>query len=232
LYKKIFFALLLFIADRLYPQPATVFKEIQAVDSIALTKSTASFFAKLYSKTMVQIEEQLTEMDTATISQIRKLEINFSNYFLKACNKYKDSGHTDSAWKSYFETSGISPLQLKLLGINAHINGDLWRALRDSYSIYEIQNISKTVFLFHQSLLKIYNDVYHEAIAESWKVKTLDLLSLGLSEKYGKHLLRKWRKRQIKLATLYYFKQNRFEQKRKRTERKKTRIDNLIICRL
>ncbi len=96
MYKKIFFVLLLFIADRLYPQPVTAFKEIQAVDSIALTKSTASYFAKLYSKTMLQIEEQLTEMDTVTISQIRKLEINFSNYFLKACNKYKDSSYKDS----------------------------------------------------------------------------------------------------------------------------------------
>ena len=232
MYKKIFLALLLFIADRLYPQSVTAFKEIQEVDSIALTKSTTSYFAKLYSKTMLQIEKQLTGMDTATISQIRELEINFSNYFLKACNKYKDSGHTDSTWKIYFETSGLSPLQLKLLGINAHINGDLWQALRDSYTVHEIQSISKTVFLFHQSLLKIYNDVYHEAKAESRKVKTMDLLSLGFSEKYGKHLLSKWRKRQIKLATLYYFKQNRFEQKRKRTDRKKTRIDKLIIRRL
>ena len=87
-------------------------------------------------------------MDTATISQIRELEINFSNYFLKACNKYKDSGHTDSTWKIYFETSGLSPLKLKLLGINAHINGDLWQALRDSYTVHEIQVSAKPFFYF------------------------------------------------------------------------------------
>ncbi len=222
----------MFVAERLYPQPLSAYKEIQAVDSIALTKSTASYFAKLYSKTMLQIEEQLTGMDTATRSQIRKLEIKFSNCFLRACYKYTGSGKTDSTWKTYFETSGLSPLQLKLLGINAHINSDLWQALRDSYAIHEIQNISKTVFLFHQSLLHIYKEVYNEAISENKKIKTLHTLSLGLSEKFGKHLLSKWRKRQIKLATLYYFKQNRFEQKRKRTDRKKVRIDNLIIRRL
>ena len=56
----------------------------------------------------------------------------------------------------------------------------------------------------------------------------MDLLSLGFSEKYGKHLLSKWRKQQIKLIYLYYFKQNRFEQKRKKTDRKKQELINLL----
>lgn len=158
--------------------------------------------------------------------------MNFSGYFLKACRQFNDSSTTSRTWESYFTATGLSPLQLKLLGINAHINGDLWKALRVSYPADKIKEIGKTVFILHQSLLQIYTELYRDAIAESRKIMNLNLLSIGLSEKYGKLLLSKWRKRQIKLATDFYFKPIRFEKKRVSTENKKSRIDNLIIRRL
>jgi cell division protein FtsB len=230
--KKLLLILLLLFAVKAYSQPVDSFKEIKAVDSIAQTKSTASIFAALYIKTMLEIEEQLKQMDTVTIRQIRKLEINFAEYFLKACREFYNSSKTGETWNAYFTITNLSTVQLKLLGINAHINGDLWQALKDSFSETEIKGISKTVFLFHQSLLYIYKEVYREAVAENRKIKTLHILSLGLSQKYGKHLLSKWRKRQLKLASLYYFNQERFDTKKSRTEKKKIRIDNMITRRL
>jgi hypothetical protein len=230
--KKLLLILLLLFAVKAYSQPVDSFKEIKAVDSIAQTKSTASIFAALYIKTMLEIEEQLKQMDTVTIRQIRKLEINFAEYFLKACREFYNSNTTGETWNAYFTITNLSTVQLKLLGINAHINGDLWQALKDSFSETEIKGISKTVFLFHQSLLYIYKEVYREAVAENRKIKTLHILSLGLSQKYGKHLLSKWRKRQLKLASLYYFNQERFDTKKSRTEKKKIRIDNMITRRL
>jgi hypothetical protein len=229
LYKRLLTILLILFAEKIYPQQGHSFKEIQAVDSIVQTKSTASVFAALYSKTMVEIEKQLKQMDTSTINQIRKLEINFADYFLKACSEFIDSSKADKTWSAYFATANLSPVQLQLLGINAHINGDLWQALKDSFSETEIKGISKTVFLFHQSLLYIYKDVYHDAVTQNRKIKSLHNFSLGLSEKYGKHLLSKWRKRQIKLACFYYFNQERFEKKKRTIEKKKAHIDNMII---
>lgn len=152
MYKKLLLILLLLFAAKTYSQPADSFNEIQAVDSIAQTKGTASVFAALYSKTMLEIEEQLKQLDFSTIRQIRKLEINFAEYFLKACHEFNNSKKTGEIWKAYFTIANVSPIQLKLLGINAHINGDLWQALKDSFSETEIKGISKTVFLFHQSL--------------------------------------------------------------------------------
>jgi hypothetical protein len=49
---------------------------------------------------------------------------------------------------------------------------------------------------------------------------------------YGKHLLTKWRKRQIKLATFYYFDKKKFERKLNKVEHKKKKIDALILQRL
>lgn len=181
---------------------------------------------------MQGIEIQLQKMDTASVRQIRKLELNFAGYFIFTCRQIKYTSYLDENWAAYFNTLNLSSLQLKLLGINAHINGDLWKALRDSFSENEIKDISKTVFLFHQSLLVIYKEVYQQAKTESKKIKTLNTLSLGLSEKVGKHLLVKWRKRQLKLANLYYFNTVKFERLKKKTEKKKVRIDNMIIHRL
>jgi Family of unknown function (DUF5995) len=213
-------------------QPYSSFKEINDVDSIARSGETSSIFGSLYCKSMQGIEIQLQKMDTASVRQIRKLELNFAGYFIRACWQIKNDDSLDNNWGAYFKSGDLSPIQLKLLGINAHINGDLWKALRDSFSENEIKDISKTVFLFHQSLLVIYKEVYQQAKTESKKIKTLNTLSLGLSEKVGKHLLVKWRKRQLKLANLYYFNTVKFERLKKKTEKKKVRIDNMIIHRL
>jgi hypothetical protein len=117
---------------------------------------------------------------------------------------------------------------LKLYGINAHINGDLWQALRDSYSKDEIKDIGNTVFLFHKSLLKIYINLYEEAKKQNKKIKTLHALTIGLAKSYGKHLLKKWRKRQINIATLYYSNQPKSGRLKTKTERKKNKIDKMI----
>ena len=199
---------------------------------MAQSNETCSVFATLYSKTMQQIETQLQSMDTSAVELIRKLELNFSVYFTRACRQMEYTNSLDKNWEAYFKTGNLSSMQLKLLGINAHINGDLWKALRDSFSESEIKDISKTVFLFHESLLVIYKELYNEAKAENKKIKTLNTVSLGLSENYGRHLLVKWRKRQLKLANFYYFDTTRFERLEKKVEKKKNKIDNMIIYRL
>jgi len=201
---------------------------INWVDSVAKSNGPGSCFAQLYVKTTNEIERQLTGMDTASINQIRKLEKNFCFYFINACKGVAESNDTISTWYEYFKNTSLSDLKRKLFGINAHINGDLWQALRDSYNKEEIINAGRTVFLFHQSLLKIYNDLYDEAKAENRKVKTIHVLSLGLAKSYGRQLLKKWRKRQIKIATLYYYDQQKFERIRTKTEKKKNKIDKTI----
>jgi hypothetical protein len=201
---------------------------INAVDSVAKSNGPGSCFAQLYVKTTIEIEKQLIGLDTSSINQIRKLEKNFCFYFINACKGVGESNDTVSTWYSYFKNNNSTELKRKLFGINAHINGDLWQALRDSYNKEEIVKAGRTVFQFHQSLLKIYNDLYEEAKTANKKVKTIHVLSLGFAKSYGRHLLKKWRKRQIKIATLYYYDQQKFEQIKIKTEKKKNKIDKTI----
>lgn len=201
---------------------------LKQLDSVAQSNGPGRGFAGLYVKTTIEIERQLVKMDSVSITQIRRLEKNFAGYFINACKKLSETNDTAAIWHAYFKNSGSSDLKQKLLGINAHINGDLWQALRDSYGKEEIKEAGITVFLFHQSLLKVYNDLYTEAKTGNKKIKTFHVLSLGFGEAYGRHLLKKWRKRQIKLAMLYYFNQKKFERLKTKTERKKYKIDKMI----
>jgi hypothetical protein len=205
---------------------------LEQLDSLAQSNGPGRCFAELYVETTIEIEKQRAEMDSLSIVQISRLEKNFSGYFINACKKLAETNDTAEIWKAYFKSSGSSDLKRKLLGINAHINGDLWQALRDSYSKGEIKMAGRTVFLFHRSLLKIYNDLYTEAKLENKTIRTLHTVSLGLTKGYGRHLLKKWRKRQIRIATRYYFNETAFQRLKNKTEKKKTMIDKLIDKRL
>jgi hypothetical protein len=227
--KKPFLILLVFVVTiKANAQLHTATSAINYVDSVASSNGPGSCFASLYAKSTIEIEKQLVGMDSTAISQIRKLEKNFALYFINACKGVTELNDTVSTWYAYFKNAGSSELKRKLLGINAHINGDLWQALRDSYSKEEIKQAGKTVFLFHKALLKIYHDLYKESKTENKKVKAFHSLSLGFTKSYGKHLLKKWRKRQIRIATLYYFDQSKFKRLKTKTERKKNKIDKTI----
>lgn len=102
--RKVVIFLLLTINGQLYSQPFISFKEVQDVDSIAHSRGACSCFADLYIKTMGQLEDQLKNMDAITIGKIRKLELNFSNYFTNACNAFNDGKEIDKTWITYFKT--------------------------------------------------------------------------------------------------------------------------------
>jgi hypothetical protein len=222
------FLILVFFPIRFSAQPLYSLKEIESLDSIAKSFSGGSCFATLYMETMQQIELQIHKMPPEEIQQIRKLEISFANLFLEECHRFKDSNRVNETWRPYFTGRNLSSLQYRLFGINAHINGDLWQALVQSFSYDELKKNSNTVFLFHKSLINIYHQVYREAVSESKRVKTLHILTAGLDKTYGRFLLRKWRKRQLKIAMLKYTDSEKFQKKLKLVEKKKNKLDRMI----
>ncbi|MEI9810136.1 MAG: hypothetical protein WDO16_20965 [Bacteroidota bacterium] len=59
-------------------------------------------------------------------------------------------------------------------------------------------------------------------------MRLLHTFSFGLDELYGKILLKRWRKRQMQLAGLYFTDRSLFEKKRKKLQRKMDHLDQLI----
>ena len=79
---------------------------------------------------------------------MKRLEADFAEYFFRAVNAHTMGTIVPPEWKNYFNGNGLSPLQLKLIGANAHINGDIWQALVNSFSLEEIKKFIVGRYLF------------------------------------------------------------------------------------
>ncbi|HVT00842.1 MAG TPA: DUF5995 family protein [Patescibacteria group bacterium] len=63
---------------------------------------------------------------------LKKLDVNFVNYYLSAINDYENGDNVAPLWKIAFESKNINPLINLSLGANAHINNDLPLSLAET----------------------------------------------------------------------------------------------------
>ncbi|MFN2437808.1 MAG: hypothetical protein ABR503_01325, partial [Chitinophagaceae bacterium] len=112
---------------------------------------------------------------------------------------------------------------------NAHLNGALWQALTQTFTEAEMAGLKREFVFFKKSLNRTYILVYNEAVEDSKTANAIRTVTLGLSRIIGNYYLYKWRKRQMKLARLYWSQSPRLEPLLKKVGMKKQKIDRLII---
>ncbi|MBK5272045.1 MAG: hypothetical protein JJE22_13625 [Bacteroidia bacterium] len=205
---------------------------IRKVDSIAHRPGIASHFAKIYSQSMTNIAKQTQSMGSEAKLFINKFEITFANYFINAFVDYENGTLAESSdWKCYFSNPTIQPWQFVLLGVNTHINIDMWRSLADNFSEKEIRQNKKLFLTCQSSVKKTYRQFFDTLLMESTYLRFINSFAKGFPQKLGEMIVYKWRKRNVKLAILYYYRPEKFEKKFARIKKKKQRIDNLILTR-
>lgn len=203
-------------------------KLLHKLDSISKAPSVSRYFADLYFTAMVNAIRFFACADDTARKNIRQMEMQFSNYFISSAEAYTNKSAVPASWQAYYADTSASPVRHLLLGVNAHLNGDIWRALVSSFSLDEIKKLAPTYNSYYCGLLEIYEDVYREAFSRSTSLKLLHVTSLGLDKWYGKILLRRWLKRQLKLATWYYSHPARFQKKLKKLDGKMNRLNRLV----
>jgi len=217
--------------------PLTLFSQVsdqeilllQKLDSIQQTSSPAKHFASLYLKT-TGVAAEFFQHDKPEVKQfILRLESRFAGYFFRSVEAFH-MGHTiPMEWQAYFSDTVLSPLQYQLLGINAHINGDIWQALTTEFTLEEILENKKSYFDFQKGLIKIYRNFYESSVDTHAAIRLLRNSSFGLDKLYGKMMLAKWRKRQMDLAVLYHTDPSLFQKKLDRLHKKMDRLNQLIL---
>jgi len=118
------------------------------------------------------------------------------------------------------------------MGANAHINGDIWQALTDNFSIGEIRQLKPFYKKYHRSISKICDELWRSGVRSDKRLHDLHVLTFGLDRVYGKIMLKKWRNRQLRLAILKFETPKRFTALKKRIDKKRNRIDKMITRRL
>jgi len=203
---------------------------IQRVDSIAKAESAAKYFAGIYCKTMQNIENKIETMNESTQNFIRKFETNFANYFLNASYDHRDNKlAVASEWNCLFLYPDLQPWQLILLGVNAHTNIDMWQALVNNFTEKEIRQHKKQFLSVQTAIAKVYRPFFEEVMDQSGYLKFVNSFTKGFAKIVGERLVYKWRRRNVNLSILYYHNPEKFKRKLAIVDRKKQRIDKIII---
>ncbi|HYM92768.1 MAG TPA: DUF5995 family protein [Chitinophagaceae bacterium] len=225
----ILFSILLCKAGK--PQDNTYsFYQLYQLDSIGHSISPGSYFGKLYFEFLKLVEKKLSSTDTVTKRLVRNFEIVFARFFIDACIAYKDHQPIPlPAWRNYFTDTTLQPIQYKLLGANAHLNGGLAEAIKGSYTPKEWKQVKKKYIIFNSCLNETYRQVYKEAKQTNSRVRFLNRITLGFDKLLGYYYLYKWRKRQMRLAGHLYNNPSKYQPLLDKINRKKNRIDRLVI---
>lgn len=198
------------------------------LDSLRNANSVSRYFAAIYFEATDNALSFFSKMDQRIQELTERCEARFASFFFLADDAYRNNRKVPAEWEAYYEDSTAPSLRYILFGINAHINGDLWRSIVTEFSAAEIAEFKHSYMKFNRELSRYYKKLYESAYDSSRKIRTIHHASFGLSKSYGKLLLYRWRKKQIRLAGLYYSDRALFERKLKKSRQKMSRLNNLI----
>ena len=236
MYQKLFMKYLLlplFILNHYVAKPQSTqypFDQLYKLDSIGRSNSISKHFGKLYFTFLGSIEEQITPCDSVIKTLIRRFEAVFAQFYIDACMAYEHHQPINTEdWEAYFSATGLQPIQYKLLGTNAHLNGRLWEAHANSFTLEEMNMLKKEFIIFKKTLNKTYRLVYKEAATETKRIALLNRFTWGIDRLVGYYYLYKWRNRQMKLARLYLSGASRFAKLLAKVNRQREKINTLIF---
>lgn len=202
----------------------------QQIDSIAGSNGKARPFAEVYKHSMENISLQMQTMDTAFQAFVIKFETAFARYFLDACFEHeKGQLPATSEWTCFFSGSNLPEWKRILLGVNTHVNIDIWAALVNSFPATIIKKNRKQFLSFQSSISKVYDRLFDTLLSRSGYMRFITAVTFHLDKKLGERILLKWRKRSVKLAILFYDHPERFKRKWEKVQRKKRNNDRIIL---
>jgi len=229
--KQLTISLWLLIALPCFSQQHLSVAVTTRLDSVTLCPGRERHFGELYLQTTRLADTYIEALPEQGKRLMKRLEESFVTYFLRAINANNSNIEIPDEWKTYF-AGDHSPLQLKLIGANAHINGDIWQALTNNFSAEEIGQVKPFYKKYYKYISRSFDELFQSGIRSDKRLRHLHFITLGFDKLYGRMMLKKWRDRQLRLAILKFEYPNRFVAMKKRIDKKRHRIDKMIIRRL
>ena len=199
------------------------------IDSISHSEAAGKFFCQAYTQSMYNIWSEMGKLDSNGKIFIKKFANRFADYFVEAWID-NNNGNLSAAseWKCFF-TANVQPWQSILLGVNAHININLWQSLVDNFIEREIHKYRRSFLRMQPGVNKVFYNLFDTLLTKSTYLRLVNSFTVGLPRKIGEHLIYKWRRRNVNLAILYFRNTNKFKRRLLLVNRKKLRIDQKIL---
>ena len=217
--KLFFIFLFFFISHSLSAQSKYNTFLLDTLQQISLTNTPAKHFAYLYYKTIQITNGYLAKQPDSVQQFIVGFESLFAPEFFRSYKNFNQQQPQVFNWQGYYADTTLNELQYQFIGMNAHINGDMWKALKNKYVYDTLVKYRKPLIRF-QKVLNIFFDSIYSISGSYKKIKRLHFFTLGMDKYFGRQMILHWRKRQVSLAMLFYIKPKRWACKWKYTQKR------------
>lgn len=224
--KAALFTALVFSITFTTAQPGSIYKD--SLLTVSKQQSISRYFGELYFKTTLAAEQYEDHLVKPAASFLGCFRDSFMVYFLSAAANFNAFQPAGFSWQRYYEHTNCNSFQYYFMGMNAHINGDMWKALIQSSPYDSILKYRKALMQFQKPLNRVF-DVFYNSCLTNKKLQRFHFITLGLDRWLGKQMILKWRKKQVQLALLYYRKPVKFERLLQKRKRSMLRTDAYVI---
>ncbi len=200
---------------------------IDSLDKIIIQNDITNPFASIYREMAVKLDQYANMQDDHTKAFLRVFDQQFASLFFKSRDQNLNN-HDLLHWQTFYRNKDLNDLQRMALGMNAHINGDLWMALTKAHPYDSIQKYSKAVLNFQYAFNSLFDSLYTNNKLSS-RARFLHTISLGMDKKLMKRAVYRWRKKQVKLALMYYKNERSMDRSLKRLQRKMKGFDHFVL---
>ncbi|MGC4104339.1 DUF5995 family protein [Ferruginibacter sp.] len=201
---------------------------LDTLEQMSAGNSPARHFARLYHRA-IEATNVYAKTQSEEIRQfIFGFEASFAPGFFQSERNFVGGKPQLPCWQAYYSDTGLNTLQYQFMGMNAHINGDMWLALKERHSYDSIKKYRGSLIRF-QRALNVFFDSMYTASAGYKKIRMLHTLSLGTDRIVGKKIILHWRKRQVRMALLYYSDPEKCRRKQRRLENKMDRWNRFAL---
>lgn len=197
---------------------------LDTLEKIAASNNQSAHFARLYHNAIEKTNEYARDQSGNVQQFIFGFETAFSQRFIKANGHFVNHEPQDFSWQYYYSDTAMSELQYQFIGMNAHINGDMWQALKEKYGYDTLKKYRKPLIRFQRALNVFFDSIY-STTATYKKIGRLHQYTLGLDKVVGRKMVLNWRKRQVKLAMLFYSKPRKCARKWRQLQKNMLRWD-------
>ncbi len=201
---------------------------LDTLNQFAQGNTISKHFAKVYYDVIEATNSFALKTSPEAQQAIFSFEQKFASLFFKAHHCYTTNKTIPWEWKKYYSDTTFNKHQYIFMGMNAHINGNLWDAFVQSLPYDTLRKYKKLILDYQNALNPIYNSLYKETLQYK-KVKAIQTLSLGLAKKYGSIRMLHWRKKQIDLALMNFKQPLKFNKKLSQLKKKMLRLDRLML---
>jgi len=197
------------------------------VGELARSTQVSRHFAQAYINLDSALDQRNYCTDSINSRFITDFSTAFAKLFIQAAASYSVGDSVPFSWQAYYSDTHRKPTVLKMMGVNAHISGDLPVAMAGLYTVAELKQ-HKRCFMRLSKSFRVYIRNYAAVeFADNKKLRRIHRATLGLDYMIAAGMVRHWRKKAYRCA-ITMRKKNITELPAKQ-KRRKLRNDRRIV---